>query len=128
MANSRSSDTFHEYATVDTKPGASGYGTEEISLRELKSKKKMITDRVYFSIREAEADSSGASATSDITVNLQFKCAGDVGWQDYKLLNGQTLVVGHRFAITDMAAEIRWRGWVKDDDFRDGKITFGFDW
>ncbi len=128
MANSRSSDTFHEYATVDTKPGAAGYGTEEISLRELKSKKRMISDRVYFSIREAEADSSGASATSDITVNLQFKCAGDVGWQDYKLLNGQTLAAGHRFAITDMAAEIRWRGWVKDDDFRDGKITFGFDW
>jgi hypothetical protein len=128
MANSKSSDTFHEYATVDTSPGAAGYGTNEISLRELKTKLKKIADRVYFSIRESESDSSGASDTSNITVNLQFKCAGDAGWQDYKLLNGQTILTGHRFAITDMGAEVRWRGWVKDNDFNGGKVTFGFDW
>lgn len=128
MANSKDSGTHHEYATVDTAPGAAGYGTEEISLRELKTKSKKIFDRVYFSIREYEADSSGASATSDITVNLQFKCKNDPGWQDYKLINGQTITTGHRFAITDMAAETRWRGWVKDDGFGGGKVIFGFDW
>lgn len=127
MANSQSSGTRYEYATVDTAPGAAGYGTQEISLRELKKTKK-TTDRVYFSIREYEADSSGASDTSVITVNLQFKCTGDLGWQDYKLLNGQTIDVGHRFAILDDAADVRWRGWVKDAGYVSGKVTFGFDW
>lgn len=123
MANSKSSGEFYEYATVDTALGAAGYGTQEISLRELKKTKK-TTDRVYFSIREYEADSSGASDTSAITVNLQFKCTGDLGWQDYKLLNGQTIDVGHRIAILDDAADVRWRGWVKDNGYTSGKNNF----
>jgi len=128
MANSKSSTVFHEYATVDTSPGEAGYGTNEVSLRELRTKKKRIQDRVYFSVRETEADSSEASDTSSVNVRLQFKCKDDVGWQDYKFLNGATITAGCRFAITDMAAEIHWRGWVNDDDYVSGSVVFGFDW
>jgi len=126
MANSRSSSATHEYATVDTKPGSAGYGTAEISIRKLRKEKGV--EKIFFSIREYESDSSGASDTSVITVNLQFKCTGDLGWQDYKLVNGTTIDVGHRFAIFDTAADVLWRGWVKDNDFGSGKVTFGFDW
>jgi hypothetical protein len=126
MANSQSSGTCYEYATVDTKPGLAGYGTQEIGIRELRRTKKI--DKVFFSIREYESDSSGASDTSDVTVNLQFKCPGDLGWQNYKLVNGLPLEAGHRIAILDTAAGVRWRGWVNDNDFVSGKVTFGFDW
>jgi len=111
---------------VDTKPGLAGYGTQEISIRELRRTKKI--DKVFFSIREYESDSSGASDTSDVTVNLQFKCPGDLGWQNYKLVNGLPLKAGHRIVILDTAAGVRWRGWVNDNDFVSGKVTFGFDW
>lgn len=128
MANSQSSGTYYEYATVDTQPTAAGYGTKEISPQEICGKRKAGASCVYFSIRESEADSSGASDTSNIKVNLQFHCPGDAGWQDYKLINGTVLDVGHRIAITDKGRGVIWRGWVKDNDFGSGKVTFGFDW
>jgi len=78
MANSRSSGINKEYATVDTTPDAVGYFTNPISIRYLRSKKKI--NRVFFSIRETESDISAApSALSVITVVLQFMCEGDLG-------------------------------------------------
>lgn len=121
MANSQGSDIRHEYATVDTKPAAAGYGTKVLSIGRKKGP-------VYFSIRESEADSSGASDTSNIVVRLQFHCPGDAGWQDYKLTGGQSLEAGHRIAINDMARDVTWRAWVNDNDYVNGKVTFGFDW
>jgi len=126
MANSKSSGERYEYATVEEATGAAGYGTNEVSIRHLQKTEKI--NKVFFSIREYESDSSGASDTSDVTVRLQFKCPGDLGWQDYKFLNGATLDVGHRFAIADTGADVLWRGWVKDNDYRSGKVSFGFDW
>lgn len=126
MANSRSSGEFYKYATVDTNPGAEGYWTEEISIRFLK--KKLKVEKVFFSIREFEADSSEASDTSDVTVRLQFKCPGDAGWQDLYRNSGSGNLVGERIAIEDTAANVLWRAGVKDGDYVSGKVTFGFDW
>jgi len=126
MANSRTSGAFKRYATVDTAPDELGYFTGEVDLRD--TRKTKGENRVYFSIREYEADSSGASDTSDITVNLQFKCEGDLGWQDYVPLDGSALVVGNRVTIEDSGAAVLWRAGVKWYNYGGGTITFGFDW
>jgi len=128
MTNSRSSGEFKEYATIDTQPSgdALGYWTNEVVPRDLK--KKLKIEKFYFSIREAEADSSQASDTSSMTVTLQFQCVGDLGWQDYVDLSGSSLAVGNCLSIDDFAAGKRWRAGVKDGDFTSGSITVGFDW
>jgi hypothetical protein len=126
MANSKSSGNNYEYATVDTNPGASGYWTNEVSIRHLQKTTKRGS--IFFSIREYEADSSQASDTSVATVKLQFKCEGDLGWQDYKLVSGVALEAGHRITINDTGAGVRWRAGVKDGGFTSGKVIFGFDW
>jgi len=129
MANSRSSGQFKEYATVDTQPSGTelGYWTNEVCLRD-KQKDGMAKDKMYFSIREQEADSSEASDTSSMTVALQYKCDGDAGWQDYVSLDGSALAVGNRLIIEDIGAATRWRAGVKDGSYTSGAVTFGFDW
>ena len=126
MANRRSSGTFKQYATVDTMPTGLGYFTNEVDLRALRKDNKEF--RVYFSIREYEADSSEASDTSEMTVTLQFQCEGDLGWQDYKPLDGSALAVGNRVVIEDTGAAVKWRAGVHDYEYTSGSITFGFDW
>ena len=128
MANSRSSGEFKEYATINTAPSgaALGYWTNEVVPRDLK--KRLKIEAFYFSIREYESDSSQASDTSSMTVSLQFMCVGDLGWQDYKSLDGASLAVGNRLEITDFGAGARWRAGVKDGDYTSGSITVGFDW
>jgi hypothetical protein len=129
MANSRSSGEFKEYATVDTQPSGTdlGYWTNEVCLRD-KVKDGVAKDKMYFSIREFEGDSSEASDTSSMTVTLQFKCDGDAGWQKFVDFAGSELAVGNRLVIEDTAAGSRWRAGVKDGDYTSGKVTFGFDW
>ena len=97
-----------------------------MDLRALRKDNKEF--RVYFSIREYEADSSGASDTSSMTVTLQYKCEGDAGWQDYVPLDGSALAVGNRLEIRDSGAGVLWRAGVKDYEYTSGSITFGFDW
>jgi len=128
MANSKSSGSFKEYATVNTAPSGSelGYWTNEVCLRDLRNSEKI--NRMYFSIRESEADSSAASDTSSMTVTLQFKCEGDAGWQDYVPLDGSALAVGNRLIIEDTGAAVRWRAGVKLENYTSGSLTFGFDW
>ena len=126
MANNRSSGEFKEYATVDTTPTELGYFTNEVNLRALRKDKG--ERKVYFSIREEEADSSAASDTSSMTVTLQFKCEGDAGWQDYVPLDGSELAVGNRVAVEDSGAAVLWRAGVKDYEYTSGSLTFGFDW
>ena len=126
MANRRSSGSFKEYATVDTMPTGLGYYTNEVDLRALRKDNKEF--RAYFSIREFEADSSAASDTSSMTVTLQYKCEGDLGWQDYVPLDGSALAVGNRVVIEDSGAAVLWRAGVHDWEFTSGSITFGFDW
>jgi hypothetical protein len=129
MANGRSSGSFKEYATVDTQPSGAdlGYWTNEVCLRD-KVNDGAAKDKMWFSIREYETDSSGASDTSAMTVTLQFKCDGDLGWQDFVDFAGNALVVGNRLIIEDTGAAVRYRAGVKDGDYTSGKITFGFDW
>jgi len=128
MANSRTSGPFKEYATVDTAPVDSelGYFTGEVDLRKIRKEKG--ERQVYFSIREYEEDSSGASDTSAMTVTLQFQCEGDAGWQDYVPLDGSALAVGNRVSIEDSGAAVKWRAGVKWYEYTSGSITFGFDW
>lgn len=126
MANSRNSGEFKEYATVDTEPDSLGYFTNEVNLRNLR--KVGSENRMYFSIREWEADSSAASDTSEIVITLQFKCDGDLGWQDYVSLDGSELAVGNRVVISDSGAGVLWRAGVKYYEYTSGSITFGFDW
>jgi hypothetical protein len=129
MANSRSTGDFKEYATIDTQPSGTdlGYWTNEVCLRD-KQNSGLAKDKMWFSIREFEADSSEASDTSSMTVTLQFKCDGDAGWQDYVDFAGSTLARGNRLVIEDTGAGARYRAGVKDGDFTSGKVTVGFDW
>ena len=126
--SSRSSGTYKEYVTIDEQPSGDtlGYWTNEIDPRELQKNKKV--KKIYFSIREYETDSSQASDTSSMTVSLQFKCDGDLGWQDYVSLDGSSLAVGNRLVMEDFGANVKWRAGVKDGNFTSGTITLGFDW
>ena len=128
MANRRTSTEFAEYVTVDTAPESvdTGYFTNAISIRKIRKDKKIR--RVFFSIREFEADPSEASAASDLTVTLQFKCPGDEGWTDYVSLDGSTLAIGNRLMMEDLGAGIYWRAGIKPDNFASGQVRFGFDW
>ena len=126
MANSRSSATFHEYATVDTDPTELGYFTNTVNPRASKYIRK--EGRIYFSIREEDADSSAQSDISDITVTLQFRCEGDAGWQDYQPLDGSDIATGNRLMIEDSGEGVIWRAGVLDGAYQGGSVTFGFDW
>lgn len=126
MANSRNSSTNREYATVDTNPGATGYFTNSVCPR---SKVKDGIDKVFFSIRETDADISAApSALSSIIVTLQYKCPEDDRWTDYVSLDGSTFTIGNRVLIEDYGVGVLWRAGVVDDGFTSGSVTFGFDW
>lgn len=108
MANAKSSSEFYEYATVDTAPDADGYFTNEVRPRYLRLKKKV--DKIFFSIREMDTDlSAAASDASSVTVLLQFKCPGDAGWTTYVPLDGSSLAIGNRLAITDVGDDVYWR-------------------
>ena len=125
MANTRSSGTNYEFATVDTRPTSAGYFTNSVNLRE---KIKRGTTKIFFSIREATADiSANASALSTITVSLQYKCSTDAGWTDYVDLAGSSFAIGNRVALEDMGL-VEWRAGVVDDNYTSGSVIFGFDW
>lgn len=127
MANSRASDTNYEYATVDTLPEAAGYYTNEIDVRLMKKNKKV--DKIYFSIRETDADQSSKPSTgSTITVDLQYKCPGDDGYTTFVPLDGSEFAIGNRVALEDFGANVFWRAGVGSDGFTSGSVTFGFDW
>jgi len=117
MANSKSSGEYYQYATVDADPSASGYWTNSVGIRGLK------VDKIYFSIRETEDNSSASVAT----VTLQFKCPGDDIWTNF-VDDNLSLAIGNRLEIADNGA-IVWRaGVAATADFTSGSITFGFDW
>jgi len=129
MANSRSSGVNKEYATVDTAPSGVllGYWTNEVCLRD-KVVAGVAREKMWFSIRENDADSSGFSDTSSMTVLLQFKCEGDAGWQNFADFGGNDLAIGNRLIIEDTGAAVRWRAGVEDGSYTSGSYTFGFDW
>ncbi len=127
MANSKNSGTNFEYATVDTLPGASGYFTNSLCPRD-KYKTSKVT-RIFFSIRETDADVSAApSALSDVTVVLQYRCLGDAGWTDYVPLDASEFVIGNRVILEDIGNGVDWRAGVTSDGYTSGSVTFGFDW
>jgi hypothetical protein len=128
MANSRDSGEFYEFITVDTAPDSTdiGFWSNKVSIKQIRNLKKITG--IYFSIREFEADDSEASDASDITVKLQYMCAGDEGWTDYVSLDGSTLAIGNRLFIEDISSQTVWRCGVVADDFQSGQIRAGFDW
>ena len=126
MANATDSGSFHEYATVDEAPTLLGFFTNTVNPRATRQKRHET--RIYFSIREEDADSSAQSDTSDITGTLQFRCSGDAGWQDYAPLDGSELQTGNRVMIEDSGEGVIWRAGVLDGDHQGGSVTFGFDW
>jgi len=127
MANSKETNAYSSYATVDEAPEADGFFTESVTPRRLH-------DDLYFSIREVDKDESSADsldssgATTDVTVVLQFQCKGDDRWQTYNYNDGAALVVGDRFKIEDTGAGVRWRAGVLDGGYVFGAVKFGFDW
>ena len=133
MANSKLDTAHSTYVIVDTEPSGTelGYWTSEVTPRDLLNEGKLIAkDKIWFSIRELDADSSeDASDTAVITVSLQFKCAGDLGWQDYVDYAGSTLSIGNRVLLEDLGNAVKWRAGVKDNgDYTSGALRFGFDW
>jgi hypothetical protein len=115
MANSRVSEDYREYATVNEDPSTSvdGYWTNPVNPR------KNRLDRIFFSVRETAAGSSAFSAI----VTLQFRCLGDEEWNDYA-----TYTSSDRKRIEDDGAGVQWRAGVKNGDYTSGEVTFGFDW
>ena len=111
-ANTTSSDSNHEYVTVDTDPGAPGYYTAEVNMKYRRNRHKV--DRIYFSVR----------GTFDQTVTLQYKCVGDATWTIYATYTAVT-----RVAIDDNGDGVVWRAGVVDAAaYTSGSSTFGFDW
>jgi len=109
-ANSQATHNNYEYATVDTAPGASGYGTNEVKVRKKSSRQNQ---QVWFSIR----------GTGVMTVTLQFKCTGDSDYTDYEDYTGT-----ERKVVDGGASGVVWRAIVKDGGHTSGSKTFGFDW
>lgn len=122
MGNSKVSDECREYANVDSAPegGSGGFFTKEVSMELLERTKKIF--KIFFSIREASA------GTSAVTVVLQFKCEGDVHWQDYVSPDGSVLAIGNRLVLEEQGSKVYWRAGVKEAGYVSGAVIFGFDW
>lgn len=115
MANIRtasSANTFREYATVDTAPGASGYYTNSVNPRQLH--KNTGASEIYFSIK----------GTGSMSVTLQFKLASDAAWNDYADYDANGV-----YKIPALRIPLTWRAGVKNNsNYTSGSKTFGFDW
>ena len=121
MANAKSTNRNYEYAVVDTAPGAAGYWTNIVNPR------KSGISRLFFSIRNTDIEDSSGAADAVIIVTLQFKCSGDLDWQDF-YYSSDGFVIGDRVEIGDIGPGTQWRAGVKDQDFTSGSVKFGFDW
>lgn len=110
--NDTSTTDYHEYATVDTDPGVTAYGTNEIIIAEKMFRK---TDgKVFFSVR-----GSGV-----MTVTVQSKCDGDVDWTDEAEYTDNTFPRQQVFG----GQEVLFRAIVKPGDWTSGEKRFGWDW
>jgi len=108
MANSKTSDDYYEYATVNAAPSAAGYYTNEVSPR------RQRVDELYFTVR----------GSGNMIVTVQFKAPGDTTWTDYAEYSTITYM-----KIEGRGAGIRWRAGVKEaGHYIDGQTVFGFNW
>jgi len=107
MANSKTDTQFTAYANVDTTPGASGYWTTGVCMRDEQVQK------MWFSIR----------GTSTSVVTLQFKCEGDADWS----INEEISTSGRKL-IEGGGAYVYWRAGIANDTDYVDEVTFGFDW
>ena len=129
MANSRISDDNHEYAVIDTAPDSEGYFTNTICPRDIIKAGTSIGGKIFFSIRENEADSSAEPSDNAVTeVILEFKCEDDTEWTEFVPLDGSSIAVGNRVQIDDTGAGVLWRAGVSSVGYTSGKVVFGFDW
>ena len=104
---------YYVQASVDTDPGANGYGAEAVNVKEA----GRITEdyEVWFFI---------SSIGTDATITLQWKRANNLSWTDYEDYTEVT-----RKVIHDRSHGMYWRAIVKDDNQGSGGFSvFGIDW
>ena len=109
MANTKTSNSNQEYATVDTAPGTGGYWTNEIT------ETGKYQEKLFFSVRDM-----GTSFSATVTV--QFQPDGDDDWSDYG-----TYTSNSREVLEIGTTGNKWRAGVKEGDYTSGKVRFGFD-
>ena len=114
MANTRTSTTRKEEASVDTDPGASGYGCNPISPRGIAKSIGEQGKKVCFYI---------SSIASGATVTLRWKHKGDASYTEYADYTAVT-----REQLSDDSVDILYDAIVKDDAQGTGTTVFGFDW
>lgn len=110
--NSATAGPGYRFAKVDTAPGADGFATDPVAPAVVNNQRQLLN----FSVRDV------GSATLDVTVTLQFKCATDDEWTDYDEYDEPG-----RYVIDGQGKETQWRGIVKNGDYTDGIVKFGFD-
>ena len=112
MANTQISDRHHEYASIDTAPGADGYWCNPV-----KVPKSQGAPGLMFSRRGGGAG----------TATIQFKTPETgAAWQDY--LTAEDLSDGARLRLDEFGTGVQWRAGVKQGDLSSGTIIIGFDW
>ena len=110
-ANSQSTGNNYVFATVDTAPGASGYGTSAISPKKYRAQSAYKS--LWFTI----------GGTGTMTVTLQYKLAGTSTWNDY----ADYTSAEYKLLETGAGGET-WRAIVKNGAHTSGSLTFGFTW
>lgn len=118
MANTRTEGTdsagqvYFQEASVDTDPGAEGYGCTPVTLRTTVG--GMIKQMVFY---------VKSMSVADATVTLQWQRYADTSWTDY---NEYTEVC--RYVINDVSNNVYWRAIIKSGDRGTGTTVFGIDW
>jgi hypothetical protein len=111
MANSRTSSDRREEASVDTDPGANGYGCNAVAPSRLPVQNKK---EVMFYIK---------SIASGATITLQWKDLDDTDFTDYA---GYTTVGRH--VIREIAKDTEWQAIIKNAAQGTGTSVFGLSW
>ena len=109
QTSANTSTERYEEASVDTDPGAAGYGCKPVSIQYTRG---LDAEEMRFYIKSI----TGA------TVTLQWKRAADASWTDYEDYTEVT-----RKIIRDNSAGMYWRAIVKDDAQGTSSV-FGIDW
>lgn len=111
MANLRTSTDRREQASVDTNPGADGYGCNPVCpVRQPEGDKKDL----MFYVK---------SIAANATVTLQWKDLDDAAYTDYA---DYTTVGRHR--ISEIALNTEWRAIIKNAAQGTGTTVFGLSW
>lgn len=108
-ANSQTSRTYREEATIDSAPGASGYWTKAFNIMQRS--------------REGEAFFAITGASWSATVTLQFKHKEDAAWTDFS-----TYSTNGRYHIYDTEPKVYWRAGVDNGEYSNGTVNVAIGW